>query len=69
MQISGTAEIVEPWSEEYLALLAVKRIPAESLRNMPVEMHLIKIWPEAIDFLNSSFKEQGADSRQHLEMN
>ena len=22
-----------------------------------------------IDFLNSSFKEQGADSRQHLEMN
>ena len=69
MQVSGTAEIIEPWSEEYLALLAYKKIPADSLRNMPVEMHLIKIRPEAIDFLDSSFKEQGADSRQHLEIN
>ena len=69
MQISGTAEIIEPWSEEYLALLDYKKIPAESLKKMPVEMHLIKIQPEAIDLLNSSFKEQGADSRQHLEMN
>ena len=68
MQVNGTAEIIEPWSEEYLALLAYKKIPADSLKKMSVEMHLIRIRPRAIDFLNSSFKEQGADSRQHLEM-
>lgn len=68
MQISAEAEMIEPWTEEYLELLEYKKIPEESLRSMPVEMHLIKIRPKAIDFLNSAFKEQGADSRQHLEI-
>lgn len=66
MQVEGTAEIVEPWSEEYLALLAYKHIPAENLKKMPGVMHLIRVTPTQIDFLNSSFKEKGVSSRQHL---
>lgn len=68
MQVMGTAQIVEPWSEEYLALLAYKGIDAARLRKLPTEMHLIKIMPTAIDLLCSGLKERGFDSRQHLEL-
>lgn len=68
MQVTGTAQIVEPWSDEYLALLEYKGIDAERLRKMPVEMHLIKVVPTAIDILSSSLKDLGYDSRQHLEL-
>jgi hypothetical protein len=30
-------------------------------------MYLIRVVPESIDFLNSDFKKQGFDSRQHLD--
>jgi len=66
MQISGTAKIVEPWSEKYLDLLALKKIPAESLKKLPQTLHLIQVTPVRIDFLCSEFKKLGFDSRQHL---
>ena len=67
MQITGTAEVIEPWSETYLALLAFKKLPADALKKMPVTLHLIRVMPESIDYLNSDLKKQGADSRQHWE--
>jgi hypothetical protein len=66
MQISGTAAIIEPWSEKYLDLLALKKIPAESLKKLPHTLHLIQITPIRIDFLCSEFKRLGFNSRQHL---
>ena len=68
LQIAGTAEIVEPWSEEYLAVLEFKHISAETLKRLPNTMNLIKITPRAMDFLNSEFKTAGYDSRQHLDL-
>lgn len=68
MQVMGRARIIEPWSDEYLALLAYKGIDAERLRKLPTEMHLIEVVPESIDLLCSSLKERGFDSRQHLEL-
>ena len=68
MQVEGRAEIVEPWSDEYLALLAHKGIPEESLRKLPTVMNLIKVVPTSIDFLCSALKERGFDSRQHVEL-
>lgn len=68
MQVTGTAEVVEPWSEDYLKLLSHKGIPEEALRKMPTEMHLIKVRPTEIDLLCSALKERGYDSRQHLEL-
>lgn len=66
MQITGTAELVEPWTGEYMDLLEFKKIPAENLKKLPVTMHLIKVTPTRIDFLCSEFKKLGFDSRQHL---
>ena len=67
MQVTGTAELVEPWTEDYLALLEHKHIPVENLKRMPVTMHLIKVAPAAVDLLCSALKEKGFDSRQHWE--
>lgn len=66
MQITGTAELVEPWTEEYMKLLEFKKIPAEKLRKLPVIMNLIKVAPTRIDFLCSEFKSLGFDPRQNL---
>ena len=66
MQISGTAELVEPWTGEYMDLLTFRKIPVENLKKLPVTMYLIKVTPIRIDFLCSEFKKLGFDSRQHL---
>lgn len=66
MQIAGTAELVEPWTDEYMDLLAFRKIPAENLKKLPITMNLIKVTPTRIDFLCSEFKKSGFDSRQHL---
>jgi hypothetical protein len=66
MQITGTAELVEPWTSEYMDLLSFKNIPAENLKKLPITMYLIKVTPTRIDFLCSEFKNMGFDSRQYL---
>ena len=66
MQISGTAELVEPWTGEYMELLAFKKILAQNLKKLPNTLYLIKVTPTRIDFLCSKFKKLGFDSRQHL---
>ncbi len=66
MQISGTAELVEPWTDEYMDLLAFKKIPADNLKKLPTTLYLIKVTPTRIDFVSSEFKKLGFDSRQHL---
>ena len=66
LQAEGRAEVIEPWSEEYLAFLAYKGLPEERMRKLPVVMHLIKITPLRYDFLSSKLKAQGYPSRQVL---
>lgn len=66
MQVTGTAQIVEPTSKEYLAALADRGIPAENLKKLPHELYLICVTPSRIDFLWSGFKKLGYDSRQFL---
>ncbi len=67
MQVTGAAELTEPWSAEYTELLAFKNIPEKALRGLPNTMHLIKVTPRRIDFLNSDFKKLGFDSRQSID--
>lgn len=66
MQVSGTAELVEPWSNEYIDLLEFKKIPVQNMKKHSVTLYLIKITPDRIDFLCSEFKKLGFDPRQHL---
>ena len=67
LQVMGKASLVEPFSEEYNAHAAFKKIPLAALQKLDPPMNLIKIHPVSADFLNSDFKKQGFDARQHLE--
>lgn len=66
MQVTGTASLTETMSEEYLGLLTFRKLPAESVRKLPQELHLIGVVPQRIDFLWSGFKKLGFDARQSL---
>lgn len=68
MQVSGKAAIVEPFSEEYNQLLEVKKLPLEAIKKLPQPLHLIKVTPVVIGFLNSDFKKDGFGSRQQLRL-
>ena len=66
IQVEGRAEIIEPFSEEYMKLLEYKKIPVKAIKKMPHPMNLIKIIPEIFDYLDSDLKKEGFDIRQHL---
>lgn len=67
MQVTGTAEIIEPFSEEYIMMADYKKISVDVLKKLPYPMNLIRIVPTRIDFLNSEFKKKGCASRQLIE--
>lgn len=69
MQVTGTTQIIVPFSEEYNAAAKAKNISVDALKKLPGVMNLIKVVPEKIEFLNSGFKEKGGDSRQSVEFN
>ena len=66
LQVMGVASIVEPFSAEYNAHAAVKKIPLAALQKLNPPMNLIKVQPVNADFLNSDLKKDGFDSRQHM---
>lgn len=66
MQVTGRAELIEPFSERYNAHAVWKKIPLEALKKLDSPMHLICVHPERIDYLCSDFKKQGCSSRQTL---
>lgn len=66
MQVMGKAEVVKPFSPEYLHAAEAKKIPLEALKKLPEPMNLIKVTPVRIDFLNSDFRKEGYSSRQEI---
>ena len=68
LQVEGVAEMVEPFSDEYLKLLEHKKIPVDAMKKLPQPMNLIKVVPTAYDYLDSDLKQDGFGSRQHLEV-
>lgn len=67
-QVTGRASIVNPASPAFAAAAAAKGIPASRLPMLAERLHLIKIVPTEVDLLDSSLKEQGFSSRQHLKL-
>lgn len=65
-QVSGLAEVVDADSPAFTAAAAAKGIPASRLPMLAKRLHLIKIVPTDVDFLDSDLKKQGFSSRQHL---
>ncbi|MCR4746612.1 MAG: pyridoxamine 5'-phosphate oxidase family protein [Lachnospiraceae bacterium] len=67
IQVEGTAEMVEPFSDEYLKLMEHKKIPLEMMKKLSQPMNLIKVTPLAYDYLDAELKKEGVGSRQHWE--
>jgi hypothetical protein len=67
MQVTGTAEIIEPFCKEYITMVEYKKIPLDGLKKLTHPLYLIRIVPNRIDFLNSEFKKNGCASRQFIE--
>lgn len=67
MQVTGIAEVIEPFSNEYISIAEFKKIPIDMLKKLPNPMNLIKIIPKRIDYLNSEFQKEGFASRQAIE--
>ena len=66
LQVCGKAEMVEPFSEEYVKVVEFRKIPMEAMKKLPQPMNLIKVVPESFDYLDSDLKKDGFGSRQHL---
>ncbi len=66
LQVEGNAEILEPFSGEYMKLLEYKKISVEAIKKMPHPMNLIRIVPDSFDYLDSDLKKDGFDIRQHI---
>ena len=66
LQVTGIATMVEPFSEEYNAHAAFKKIPLDALKKLPSPMNLICVTPTRIDALFSDFKKDGYSVRQVL---
>lgn len=64
VQITGKAEIVALFSDEYIAAAKKRKIPVEMLKKLESPMWLVKIKPAEIICLNSDFKKNGFSSRQ-----
>lgn len=66
LQIEAHAQLIEPFSEEYNKVLEFKKIPVESMMKLPQPLHLLKIYPESYDYLDSDLKKEGFEVRQHM---
>lgn len=66
IQITGKAELIEPFSEAYNAHAAHKNISLAFLQKLKSPMHLICVHPTRMDCLFSDFKKLGCASRQTL---
>ena len=69
VQVMGTAELIEPISDEYVAHAEYKKVPVAALRKLADKgdpMHLLCITPNEMDVLFYDFKKQGYGSRQKI---
>lgn len=67
LQVSGVAEVLEPFGANYEHACELRGLPMERLRALPFAMNVIKVAPKRYDYLDSGLKEQGYSSRQHVE--
>lgn len=67
LQISGVAELVPLFSEEYLEVFKSKGIQLSTLEKLPINLYAIKVIPQKYEFLNADFKKNNFDSKQVME--
>lgn len=65
MQITGQATLVEDMAE-YDKVMEMKGLSNDFIKSLPVDLHLIRVDMEKVEFLKSDFKKQGYSTRQVL---
>ena len=68
VQVTGTAEVVDPMSEKFSRAAADKGLTGATLEKMRSRLHLIEVTPTRIDYLCSALLKRGFGVRQQLEM-
>ncbi|NMM66000.1 hypothetical protein HBE96_25820 [Clostridium sp. P21] len=68
IQISGTAKLVEKFSEEYINVMKNKGLIIENLKKMPVYLNVIKVVPKKYEILLSDLSKEGYSVKQVLEL-
>ena len=67
LQVTGSAEVVEPFGADYAHACELRGLPMERLRAMPFVMNIIKVPPTRFDYVNGTLKERGFSPRQHID--
>ena len=68
LQVTGTVEFYDRYSEEMKKVLAFKNIPYELIETAPVIVVLIRIVPKRYEMYDTDFVKQGYDVRQTMEL-
>ena len=68
VQVTGTAEVVDPMSEKFSRAAAEKKLTGEKLEQMRTKLHLIEVTPTRIDYLCSTLRKRGFGVRQWIEL-
>ncbi|ENO17389.1 pyridoxamine 5'-phosphate oxidase [Schaalia cardiffensis F0333] len=68
LQVTGTAEVLEPFGAEYEHACLLRGIPVERLRKLSFVMNIIKVVPTRYDYVNGRLKERGFSARQHVDL-
>ncbi len=67
MQITGTAEIIDTKTDEYLSALLYKGLNPDKIYSLPIALNLIKIHIQKVEFLWSEFSRLGYSTKQILD--
>ena len=68
LQVMGTAELYDCWSEEFKKLLAFKGIPFDVMKAAKVEVAVVRVIPSVFEMYDTDFVKQGYDVREIVHM-
>ena len=68
VQATGTAEVVDPTSGEFVRAAAARGLTGDALERVRTRLHLIEVTPIRIDYLSSALRKRGFDARQWVEL-
>ncbi|AKA68686.1 pyridoxamine 5'-phosphate oxidase family protein [Clostridium scatologenes] len=66
VQISGTASLIERFSDEYNIVMEKRGLNIENLKNMPIYLNIIKVIPNKYEVIFSNFSKEGYNVKQVL---
>ena len=64
LQVMGTAELYDCWSDEFKKLLAFKGIPFDVMKAAKVEVAVVRVIPSVFEMYDTDFVKEGYDIRQ-----